>query len=100
MIVKILPIIYNVLNDVAPKYSSELLNIHQPVRSLHSNVNDNLRLHRPMLSQRTTGVALFDHAHLHFRTTSLESCGAPRHCTLILFLNICNFLTIYICLDL
>ena len=37
-----------ILNGLAPKYLSDLLNVHQPDSSLRSNVNDNSCLYRPM----------------------------------------------------
>ena len=58
-IFQIFLITYKVLNGLTLKYLSDLLNIHQPVRSLRSNVNDNLRLHRPMFKTKNYGSHTF-----------------------------------------
>ncbi|KAL9951157.1 hypothetical protein ACROYT_G043774 [Oculina patagonica] len=47
IIFKILLLTFKVLNDLAPSYLAELINIHRPIRSLRSN-NDHLRLQRPV----------------------------------------------------
>ena len=53
IISKIFLITYKVLSSLAPKHLSDLLNIHQPVRSLRSNVNhNNLQLHRLILKTK------------------------------------------------
>ena len=59
IIFKILLITYKGLNGLALKYLSDQLDIHQPVRSLRSNVNNNLRLHRLMFKTTNYGSRAF-----------------------------------------
>ena len=51
-IFKILLFTYKILNSSAPCYLAELINLCQPTRCLHSNI-DHLRLHIPVFRTKT-----------------------------------------------